>query len=155
MACSTPYGGGIFFHCGLCCFDADHLDSDIVVPAALFGEIHQLAARVARRIFSSGCEHFLVVNQAVQAVGAKEQHVSCEERHGRFGKIGFDGGVRTEGGGENVFRRMRFGLFGGNHAIVHHLLDVALVAGQLNDDALAQQIQAGVTYVAVCDVAIL
>ena len=69
-------------------------------------------------------------------------------------KIGLDRRVRTKRGREDVSRRMRFGLLGADYAAFHPLLDVALIARQLDDDTLPQQIQPGVSDVTVRDVTI-
>ena len=121
----------------------DDDDRDVVPPAGGVGGVHQ---RLGGRLGVVGAEDeasdLLVRHLVDQAVGAEQ--VAVPALGGEQPRVDGDGRFHAEHPGHDVAVRMLAGLLGGDLAGGQHLLDVAVVPGQLAQLTVGQEVGAAV-----------
>ncbi len=134
--------------------DVDQHDGDVVAPAALVGQAHQLVGGVVG--VGEAAQHGgdLVLGDLVrQAVAAQQEAVAGEGQHGAA--VDRDVDVDPERPRDDVALRVVGRLLGGEQAVAHEVLDQAVVLAELDQAVVAVQVQPGVADVDPADLVAL
>src|SRR5258708_34151075 len=125
--------------------DAQHLQRNVIRPAALPGELHQSRATVGRSVAAHRCLEFFFGNDAPKTVGTEKEIVAVLQGYTMFSAVDRYIPSRSQSGGEDVALRVLFGIFGAHDAAFHEPAHVRVIASQTQDARATHQIQAAVS----------